>query len=169
LAITPITVTKIAQEPAARDALRSLRDELDRLFECFSGGFELSPRIHVFDVEPRLGAERVLPTPAVDITADDSAYHITAELPGLEEKDIEVTLTDDLLTIQGQKSADIERKEKTYYLSERRHGAFQRTFALPDGVDRDKITADVANGVLAITLPKGAMAPKKTIEVKAAA
>ena len=97
------------------------------------------------------------------------ATWLTAELPGMEEKNVEVTLSDDLLTIKGEKTAETEKKDKNTYLSERCYGAFQRSFVVPEGVDSDKIKAEFAKGVLTVTLPKAAPAMKKTIEVKKAA
>jgi HSP20 family protein len=167
MATTPVEVIKTAAVPAAPDAWRSFRGELDRLFERFSSGFGLAPFGRTFDVTPTLRTGVTMP--AVDVTEDDAAYKITAELPGLEEKDVEVTLADDVLTIKGEKSVESEKKEKNYYLTERSYGSFQRSFALPDGVNRDKIAASVAKGVLTVTLPKVAPAQKKTIEVKVAA
>jgi len=111
------------------------------------------------------------PTPAVDATEDDGAYKITAELPVLEEKDVNVTVAGGMLTIKGEKSYEKDEKKKDYHMSERAYGSFQRSFTLPDGVDADKIAADLAKGVLTVTLPKIAQAQKqqKKIEVKKAA
>jgi HSP20 family protein len=108
--------------------------------------------------------------PAMDIAEKDKAYQVTAELPGLDEKDIDVTVSDNVLTIKGEKKEEKEEKEKNYYLSERRYGAFQRSFDLPSGVDTAKIEAQFAKGVLTITLPKSAEAQKKQrkIDVKSA-
>lgn len=171
MASTPVEVKKTAPAPALTtpDAWRSFRTEMDRLFDRFSGGFGMPSFSRLLDIAPAARPEFTMPVPAVDISEDDAGYKITAELPGLEEKDVEVTLTDDVLTIKGQKSAESEKKEKNLYLSERSYGAFQRAFVLPDGVDADKIAADVAKGVLTVTVPKAAPAQKKTIEVKAAA
>jgi HSP20 family protein len=90
---------------------------------------------------------------------------ITAELPGMEEKDIEVNVSDDVLTIKGEKK---EGKKKDHYVSERHYGSFQRSFHIPDGVDANKIEASFQNGLLTVTLPKTAEPPKqaKKIEVK---
>ena len=104
------------------------------------------------------------------MSEDDKAYKITAELPGVEPKDVEVSLSGDMLVFKGEKQQEKEEKAKNYYLSERSYGSFQRAFQLPDGVDRDKVSADFSKGVLTITLPKTAEAQKqsKKIEVKAA-
>jgi HSP20 family protein len=167
MAITPVEVKKTAPVPAAPDAWRSFRSEMDRVFDRFSSGFGFAPFGRIFDAVPVQRTE--VPLPAVDVTEDDAGYTITAELPGLEEKDVEVTLADDVLTIKGEKSAESEKKEKNYYLAERGYGSFQRSFALPEDVDREKVAARVAKGVLTVTVPKVAPAQKKTIEVKAAA
>jgi HSP20 family protein len=152
------------------DIWQSFRSEMQRFFDQFwnRGGLPSLPRF--FD-EP---SWRTLPgvglaAPAVDVAEDDKAYHITAELPGMSEKDIDVTLSGDTLTIKGEKHDQKEEKAKNYYLSERRYGSFHRTFTLPEGIDRDKIDAGFSAGVLSLTLPKTAEAVKqqKKIEVKA--
>jgi HSP20 family protein len=170
MANAPVEVKKTAAPtPAVPDVFRSFRNEMDRLFERFSGGFGLPSFGRMFDVGPSFRTEFTMPVPAVDITEDDGGYKITAELPGMEDKDVEVAVTDDVLTIKGEKSTESEKKEKNYHLSERSYGSFQRSFVLPAGVDANKITASVAKGVLTVAVPKGAQAQKKTIEVKAAA
>ena len=80
-----------------------------------------------------------MPSPAVDIAEDDGAYKVTAELPGMNEKEIEVVVSGDTLTLKGEKRVEKEQKEKNSYLSERSYGSFQRNFYVPEGVDRDKI------------------------------
>jgi len=173
MATTPVEVKKSVPAPTPPDAWRSLRTEMDRLFDRFASGFGIPSLRRMFDVEAPFRFETTLgmPSPAIDVTEDADAYKMTVELPGMAEKDIEVALTDDALTIKGEKKQEKEEKEKNYYLSERSYGAFRRTFALPDGVDADKIGAEFAKGVLTVTMPKTAKAksePKK-IEVKAAA
>jgi HSP20 family protein len=171
MAETPVTVKKAPTptQPRANvpDVWQSFRSEMDRLFDRF--GFPSFRRM--FDVEPFLGNEASfgVTVPAVDVSEDDQAYKITAELPGLDQKDIDVSVTGDVLVIKGEKRQEREEKDKNRYLSERSYGAFQRNFSLPDGVERDKISADFAKGVLTLTLPKTAEAQKqqKKIEVKA--
>lgn len=173
MANMPVEVKRTAPAPApaaaAPDAWRSFRAEMDRVFDRFASGFAMPSFGRVFDLVPSFRTEFTLPTPAVDITEDDANYKVTAELPGMDEKNIEVTLTDDMLTIKGEKTAETEKKDKNTYLSERCYGAFQRSFVVPEGVKGDQITADFAKGVLTVTLPKAAPAQKKTIEVKKAA
>ena len=99
---------------------------------------------------------------------DEKAYEITADLPGMDDKNIEVKAVDGVLTIKGEKQEEKEEKKKDYYLQERSFGSFQRSFGLPDGVDQDKIEASFKKGVLIVTLPKRpeAQKPTKKIEVK---
>lgn len=144
--------------------LSSLRREIDRLFEDFPFGPWRSPvGRSVFDVEPlwRGGELSFGKAPAVDVAERDKVYEITAELPGMDEKDIDVKYADGVLTIKGEKKEEKEEKEKDYYLSERRFGSFQRSFRVPDGVDAGKIDASFKNGVLTVTLPKSADAQKR--------
>jgi len=107
--------------------------------------------------------------PAVDVAESEKAYEITVELPGMDEKNIEVKVSNGSLTIKGEKQEEKEEKKKDYYLHERHFGSFERSFALPDGVDSNKIEAAFKKGVLTVTLPKKpeAQKPAKKIEVKA--
>ena len=174
MANTPVEVNKTAPAPpGAPDAWRSFRTEMDRLFDRFAGGWGMPSLRRMFDVEPafRYESSFSVPSPAVDITEDDAAYKVTAELPGMSEKEIEVVVSGDMLTLKGEKRQEKEKKEKNSYLSERSYGSFQRSFYVPDGVDRDKIAANFSKGVLTITMPKSAKAveQQKKIEVKAGA
>jgi len=100
--------------------MESLRREVDRLFEEFGGDFWRFPfHRRASMLEPFWRGEEGLAAPAVDIVEGEKAYEVTAELPGMDDKDIEVTLTDDVLTIKGEKREDKEEKEKNYRLSER--------------------------------------------------
>lgn len=152
--------------------LETLRREVDRLFEDFDHDFWRAPfRRSAFDSEPFWRRELALSAaPAVDIVEKDKAFEVTAELPGMEEKDIEVKLANGDLTIKGQKQEEKEEKKKDYYLHERRFGSFERRFRVPDSVDVEKIEASFRKGVLTVTLPKKpeAQKPEKKIEVKAA-
>jgi len=151
----------------------ALRREIDRLFEDFDRGLWTSPfRRSIFDIEPFWKREVTWgAAPAVDIVEKEKAYEVTAELPGMDEKNIEVKLANGGLTIKGEKQEEKEEKKKDYYLHERRFGSFERYFAVPEGVDTDKIEATFKKGVLTVTLPKKpeAIKPEKKIEVKAAA
>jgi len=153
--------------PAAWRPFESLRREIDRLFEDFDRGVWGFPSRRLFDIEPfwRRGAT----VPAVDIIEREKDYRLTAELPGMEEKDIELGISDDMMTIKGEKREEKEEKKKDYYMSERRYGTFQRSFPLPTGVDADKIEASFKKGVLTVTLPKKpeAVKPERKVEIKA--
>lgn len=155
---------------APPDVLRSLRGEFDRMFDRFAE-FGMPSLRRMFGMEPfrRWEGGFGLAAPAVDMSEDDKAYKITAELPGVEAKDVEVSLSGDMLLFKGEKQQEKEEKAKNYYLSERSYGSFQRAFQLPEGVDRDRVAADFSKGVLTVTLPKTAEAQKqsKKIEVKA--
>jgi len=136
----------------------SLQQEVDRLFDDFSRGF------------PTLGAGltgSMLPT--MDVAETDKEIEITAELPGLEEKDVQINVTDDVLTIRGEKKAEKEEKDKNYRLVERSYGSFERSLELPKGVNLDAIKASIDKGVLKVSVPKPAPAQVKKVEVKTAA
>lgn len=160
--------TKTERETTERGSgewppLVNLRREIDRLFEDFGfgGGRRVVGR-SVFDIEPFWRGELTFgKTPAVDIVEKDKEYEITAELPGLDEKNVEVKFADGFLTIKGEKREEKEEKKKDYYLSERHFGSFQRSFQVPESVDADKIVASFKNGVLTVTLPKSPEAQKK--------
>lgn len=106
--------------------------------------------------------------PAVDLVEKEHEYRISAELPGLDEKNVEVKVAGGVLTISGEKRDEREEKDEYYSFSERRYGAFKRAFRLPEDVDTDKITARFGKGVLTITLPKSeaAKAAEKKIDIK---
>ena len=151
--------------------LRTLRQEVDRLFDAFDNVSWRSPFSRsVFDFTPFGQAMASVHAPVVDIVEKDKEYEITAELPGMEEKNIEVALSNGGLVIRGRKDEKKEEKTKDYFLSERSYGSFERYFGLPDGVETDKIAATFKNGVLAVTLPKteASQASEKKITVKAA-
>src|SRR5262249_40438990 len=107
--------------------------------------------------------------PAVDVVEREKAYEITAELPGLDEKNIEVKVADGILTLKGEKQEEKKEKKKGYYLQKRHVGSVERSVEGPESGDPDKIDATFKNGVLTLTLPKKAEAqkPSKKIDVKA--
>lgn len=93
-------------------------------------------------------------SPASDAKVDKDAYRITMELPGVEEKDIDVSLHEGVVTVKGEKSAAHEEKGDTWFFSERQFGSFSRTFRLPADAAQDKIGAELKDGVLTISVPK---------------
>jgi len=145
----------------------TLRGEIDRMFDDVGRSFWPSWG------RPLRGAAFEMPsllTPAVDVVESDKSYEITTELPGMNEKNIEVKLADGVLTIKGEKQQDKEEKQRNYYRRERSYGAFERSFEVPETVEVDKIEANFSKGVLKLMLPKKveAQKPAKKIEVKAA-
>ena len=106
--------------------------------------------------------------PRVDVHEDEKAVYVKAEIPGLEEKDLNVTLKENMLTISGEKKAEkIEgEKGKNYWYCERSFGSFSRTIALPDAIKHDDVKANYKNGVLEIEIPKAEETQPKKIDVK---
>lgn len=139
-----------------------LQRDINRVFEDFWSRFE----------RPFAGISGALTGfgPTTDVTETDEAVEVAIELPGLSEKDVEVSLTDDVLTIRGEKKRESEDKRMGVYISERSWGSFYRMVPLPPGVDTDKASASFKRGVLTVTLPKTPEAQSKVrrIEVKAA-
>jgi HSP20 family protein len=147
----------------------SLRREVDRLFEDFTlNPFRLPLRRPAFDLEPFWQPDSWVAAPAMDLVERHEDFEMTAELPGLEEKNIEVNVANGVLTVKGQKEEDKVEKKEDFHLRERRFGSFSRSVRVPDTVDTDKIEASFKNGVLRVTLPKKpeAQKPVKKIEVK---
>lgn len=138
--------TPSTQKPA--DPFSAMRAEMDRVFDSFlgrrSGGF------------PALFGESdtAMVMPKVDVRENGDAITVEAELPGMEEKDVDVTLRDGILIIKGEKKSERTTKEDDYHMSERSYGSFQRSFRVPDSVDNENISAKLEKGVLHITLPK---------------
>jgi HSP20 family protein len=137
--------------------IESLHDEIEDLFSRFFWPTE---------IEPYRG-ERTF-VPRVNVSEDDKEVLVTADVPGLDEKDLEVTITKDSLTIKGEKKEETEEKNKNYYRMERSYGSFQRVIPLTAEIDETRAKAKFKNGVLKVTLPKIATAKgtAKKIEVK---
>lgn len=139
----------------------SLRREMERVFDEFWKDF---PSWHL--------SEQIVPDTfnlRVDVTDTEDALRIAAEVPGMDEKDIDVTLTKDSVTIKGEKKTEEEERTKDFYRMERSYGSFLRTIPLPAEIDTAKVQASLKKGVLTITLPKTTKAIKETkkISVKA--
>ncbi|MXI48599.1 Hsp20 family protein [Pseudomonas moraviensis] len=167
------TANKPAEHTIAADLwrpLEKLRQQVDHLFEDFNRGSGLSPFGRgLFDVEPLWRRElHGQSMPAVDISEKDKSYEISAELPGMDQKNIEIKLSNGSLIIKGEKKDNKEEKRKGYHLSERYYGSFERVFTLPKGVDAEKIDASFSKGVLSISLPKKpeAMKADKVVPIK---
>jgi HSP20 family protein len=141
----------------------SLHKEMDRLFESF---WEGNGR-HTSMTKSR---SHFHVTPLVDETEDEKAFHIKVELPGMDQEDVDITLTNGQLTIRGEKKRDEEEKGKDFYRRERSFGSFCRSLPIPIDVDESRIEASFKKGVLSIELPKSDEARKKVkhIHVEAA-
>jgi HSP20 family protein len=140
-----------------------LRNQVDRLFHDFQTGFLQAPFLRPFpDIESFWRRELGFNvSPAMDIIEKEGSFEVTAELPGLDVKEIEVQLANGMLTIKGEKQEEKEEKTKGRYVSERRYGSFRRTLQVPAGVDSEKIEASYKSGVLTVKLPKSPEAQKK--------
>lgn len=165
----PIKTTPKEAEraPAPWAPMELLRRDVNRLFGDIGDLWRAPLRGTI--LEPLTSRDLSWVTsPAVDVVEKEKAYEVTAELPGLDEKNIEVKVANGTLCIKGEKKEEKEEKQKDYYLSERRFGSFERRFQIPEGVDGDKIEASFAKGVLTVTLPKtaAAQAAEKKIAIK---
>ncbi len=136
----------------------SLQRRMSRVFDDMFSGFELGAATGTSE---KLSAF----APKVALTEDEKRYKVTAELPGMNEGDIDISLTKDGLTLRGEKKEERESKEGGAYYSERTYGSFMRQFPLLVEVDEDKVEANFSKGVLTITLPKAAAAQKQTKKI----
>ncbi len=131
-----------------------MRREMDRLWDSF------------FERRPTKIEEEGEFLPALDLAETDNELVVKCEVPGLEPKDIDISLSGGMLTIKGEKKQEREEKEADYHLVERSYGAFTRSIQLPKEVQGEKISASYKNGILKITLPKSEEAKKKEIKIK---
>ncbi len=153
--------TQMPVPARVQDYFKNVREEIERAFSDFDRGFWSLMRRPMTDVEPmrRPGLVAGL-APTVDVVEKDDAFEITADLPGLEQNNIELKLSGDVLTIKGEREERKEEKQGNYYLSERQFGTFFRSFQMPESVDPEKINASFKNGVLTVILPKRPEAQK---------
>jgi len=137
-----------------------------------SNWLSLMPEIDLFDrmfsdwSVPSLWIEEKVVVPAFDITENEKEYVISGEIPGIDPKDLDVTLTDGILSIKGEKKQESEEKEENYHRIERHYGSFQRSFRLPENIRREELDANYKDGILRLTLPKSKESEVKKIEVK---
>jgi HSP20 family protein len=132
-----------------------LRKEMDRLWDSF---FESRPDRRVREEGEWL--------PSLDVAETKGDLVVKAELPGMDPKDIEISLSEGVLTIRGEKKQEKEEKEEGYHVIERSYGSFTRSIRLPKDVQNDKINASFKNGVLKVVLPKSEEAKKREIKIK---
>ena len=135
-----------------------MQREMNRVFDAFNRNWDLG-------AFPEFTGAYM---PRLDVTEDAKAFTVTAELPGMSEEDIDLSISGDTLTIRGEKKEEKEDKKKNYYYSERSYGSFLRSIPLPRQVETNKVSASFKKGVLTITLPKTAEAAEATkkIDVK---
>ena len=165
----PVKKERTAPVEAGWLPLERMRREMDNLFEEFGRGFGLPTRWSMPEIERLWQSKGRGMEPVADLVERTDRYEVTAELPGMDGKNIEVKLANGSLIISGDKKEEREEREANYYMSERRYGSFQRSFRIPEGVNADKIEASFKNGVLTVALPKTDEAKKeKKIDVKAA-
>lgn len=137
--------------------LGNLRDELNRLFEDFWGGDQWLPA----------PLRRGNWAPALDVSETDQEVVVKADLPGIDAKDIEITVSGDLLTVKGEKKEETKEEGKSFHRVERRYGSFSRQVHLPAAVDADRIEASASKGVLTVRLPKRPEVQPRRIEIRA--
>jgi HSP20 family protein len=136
-------------------SMESMRDQMDRLFQSFASGWPtLGGDTALREERSGLGLGHM---PKVETAEDDKQFEISVELPGVDEKDVSVSVDRGVLSIKGEKKAEREEKKKNYHLTERSYGSFERSFHLPDDIDQQKIAADFDNGVLKVVVPKSAV------------
>ncbi len=145
--------------PSPRVRVRPSRSSFDNLFDAFFNDSRL----------PASAGNGNTWAPRVDVRESDAAYAISAELPGLEDKDVEVTVADGVLTLKGEKNAAVEEERENYFRKERVYGRFERSFRLPEEVEANKVMANFKNGVLTVGVPKSeeAQSVVHTVEIEA--
>ncbi|WP_213982282.1 Hsp20/alpha crystallin family protein [Sphingomonas sp. dw_22] len=148
-------VTNVPAKRAAQSPFGWLRTEIDRLFDDFA------PARSAFN----FGLSGFAPVPALEMASGEKEYRLTAELPGMKDEDVELSVADGVLTIKGEKRSEQEHKDGGYLLSERSYGSFERRVTLPADIDTDQIAAAFHNGVLTITLPRNAEATERTRKI----
>jgi HSP20 family protein len=143
--------------------IATFQDEVNKLFNDFFGDVSL-PRWATS--EPSFSM-----TPAMDVIENEKNYQVVAELPGMDIRDVQLTIADGYVTLKGEKKQEEKEEREGYYRQERSYGAFQRVVALPDTANFDKAEAVMKNGILTITLPKkaGAQSKERKLEIKQAA
>lgn len=155
---------KRSAPPAPRfsDPFSALRAEMEQLFDNFSfGRFPSLP-----SVMAKSNGEGIM-MPSVDVHENDKQIVIEAELPGIEEKDVTVTVQDGILTVKGEKKFEKKEEKEDYHTMERRYGSFMRTMRLPDTADEEQISASIDKGVLTVTVAKkpGSAPKERTINI----
>ena len=145
-----IKKTETGATPVQRyiNPLAAMRVEMDRVLDSFLGHGSLRfPWLAGTDNNDAV-------VPSIDVRETETEFVVEAELPGMDEKDVSVTLNNGVLTLKGEKKSEHEETKNDYHLTERSYGSFQRSFQVPDTIDADKVKAGFEKGVLKVTLPK---------------
>jgi HSP20 family protein len=169
MTIKDIMTRRHGKDPSVRrngDPFEALQRTIDRLFEEFRRGSDLEAFSSLFSEPSAFDIQM----PQVDVAETDEDVQVSADLPGIDEKNVEVILGNHSLTIRGEKSSESEERKKSYHVKERAYGSFHRVVALPEDVDADKAKATFKKGVLTVVIPKTheAKAKLRKIAVQAA-
>ena len=160
-------ITRPAETAASRprDIFAAMRDEMDRMFERLEHGLPRWPSL----IRPSNGNVAMV-VPELDVRESTTSITVEAELPGVDEKDISVTMANGVLTIKGEKKQTKEEKSENVYLAERSYGSFERSLRLPESIDEAKVDAKFDKGILKVTCAKKPEAVKanRKIEIKKA-
>ena len=149
-----LTTWRPFRELAPFREFEKMRREMDRFWDSF------------FERRPMKAEEGLEFFPSIDLAEKANELVVKCEVPGMDPKDIDISLSDGVLTIRGEKKQEREEKEADYHLVERSYGSFSRSIQLPKEVQSDKISASYKNGILKITLPKSGEAKKKEVRIK---
>lgn len=141
----------VRREPRLGWGMLNLRDEMNKLFGNFFD--DLDWRVSYW-------------TPSIDIVEEDDKLRLTAELPGVDKKDVKINIQNNVLTIEGEKRQQNEDKKDNSHYSERFYGKFRRSFTLPAEVESEKVDAEYRDGVLTVTLPKSEKVKPRLIKIK---
>lgn len=146
--------------PRFSDPFSALRAEMDRMFD--NVGFGRMPSL----AGPSTGERAMMPS--IDVRENDSEIIIEAELPGIEDKDVSVTVQDGVLTVKGEKKFEQKEDQENYHMMERRYGSFMRSMRLPDNADEENITGKIDKGILTVTVAKkpGGETAERQVEIK---
>jgi HSP20 family protein len=156
---------KLRKEVADMTRMLQLLPRRDGFLSLFPGTGVFDRFFNDLELPDLFNEERVL-VPAFDISETEKEYMITGEIPGIDTKELDITLLDGILTVKGEKKNEKEDKDENYHRIERHYGSFQRNFRIPEKVKTDKLNATYKDGVLKLTLPKAEASEAKKIEVK---
>ena len=157
----PILATPLI---GAHESIKAIHNQIDRIFNDFGSGFGFSKSFWDEGIRmPAVWGEGKV-VPSLEMHDTNGKLTITAELPGVDEKEIDVSVDDQMLTISGEKKSEVEHKDGDRYRTERSYGKFSRSISLPFAIDPDKVEARFEKGVLKLTIEKPAHAQQKRVK-----